>query len=121
MLGELHWQQVAISAAEQCGRACLTKINTPIALSDWLDAQGPDEALKLVLHHRDTQSLDKIATAPRLITLLIGPEGGLSEAEIEHACNQSFISTTFGPRVMRTETAPVAALSLIQWLWGDFR
>ncbi len=118
---QAHWQQVAISAAEQCGRARITKINRPVALSDWLQAQDADDALKLVLHHRDTQSLEKIWPAPSRITLFIGPEGGLSEAEIEQACKQSFISTTFGPRVMRTETAPVAGLSLIQWLWGDFR
>ena len=74
-----------------------------------------------MLHHRDTQNLEDIQSPPNRVTLLIGPEGGLSEAEIKQACMQQFISTTFGPRVLRTETAPVTALTLIQWLWGDFR
>lgn len=122
-----HWQQVAISAAEQSGRARLPVIHAPQQLDDWLQqaglqqperqqADGPD--LKLVLHHRTSAQLNQLA-APRRLTLLIGPEGGLSRREIALAEQQGFLATALGPRVMRTETAPVAALAICQWLWGD--
>lgn len=114
-----HWQQVAISAAEQCGRATVPTIHPVSSLEDWLKQQS-NTGLSLVFHHRDTQNLSQIQTAPNHVNLLIGPEGGLSEIEIEQAKQANFIACTFGPRVMRTETAPVACLSVLQWLWGDF-
>jgi len=112
-----HWQQIAISACEQCGRSVVPTINPPIALADWLSSLKVD--LKLVLHHRTTQSLSSM-TPPQTLGLLIGPEGGLSAAEIEQAEGAGFQAASFGPRVLRTETAPVAALSIAQQLWGDF-
>lgn len=114
-----HWQQVAISAAEQCGRATVPKVHPVSTLEDWLSQHG-DTGLSLVFHHRDTQNLSQIQTAPKHVNLLIGPEGGLSQTEIEQAKQANFKACTFGPRVMRTETAPVACLSVLQWLWGDF-
>jgi 16S rRNA (uracil1498-N3)-methyltransferase len=115
-----HWQQVAISAAEQCGRAFVPKIHSIISVNDWVQ-QNKDKGLSLVLHHRDTQNLGDIRTTPSHVNLLIGPEGGLSQTEIQFATAATFIPSTFGPRVMRTETAPVACLSILQWLWGDFQ
>lgn len=114
-----HWQQVAISAAEQCGRACVPNIHPPQQLEDWLSNKDQD-SLGLVLHHRDTQNLARLET-PERVTLLIGPEGGLSEDEIAQAQSQGFLACTLGPRVLRTETAPVTALSVLNWLWGDFK
>lgn len=114
-----HWQQVAISAAEQCGRAKVPTIHPVSSLENWL-AQHSETGLSLVFHHRDTQNLAQIQTPPSHVNLLIGPEGGLSETEIEQAKKANFLACTFGPRVMRTETAPVACLSVLQWLWGDF-
>jgi len=116
----LHWQQVAISAAEQCGRACVPKINPVMNVTDWAKQQQGD-GLSLVLHHRDTQQLSAINTPPSHVNILIGPEGGLSQSEIETAVQSNFIASTFGPRVLRTETAPVTCLSILQWLWGDFQ
>lgn len=115
-----HWQQVAISAAEQCGRATVPVIHPVCSLDEWLSKQGA-KGLSLVFHHRDSQNLTQIQTAPGHVNLLIGPEGGLSEDEILRAKDANFIACTFGPRVMRTETAPVACLSILQWLWGDFQ
>jgi 16S rRNA (uracil1498-N3)-methyltransferase len=112
---QIHWQQVAISAAEQCGRASIPKIHPPTKLEDWISSC---KGLSLVLHHRDTQNLSSLEQ-PNSINLLIGPEGGLSDDEIEQAKSQNFIATTLGPRVLRTETAPITALSIVQWLWGD--
>jgi 16S rRNA (uracil1498-N3)-methyltransferase len=114
-----HWQQVAISASEQCGRATIPLIHPVSSLEEWLKKQG-NTGLSLVFHHRDTQNLAQIQSAPSHVNLLIGPEGGLSETEIEQAKQANFLACTFGPRVMRTETAPVACLSILQWLWGDF-
>lgn len=111
-----HWQQIAVSACEQCGRSVVPVVNPPLALAEWLDQLETD--LKLVLHHRTTQSLASLAT-PQTLGLLIGPEGGLSATEIDQAEASGFHAARFGPRVLRTETAPVVALSIVQQLWGD--
>lgn len=112
-----RWQQIVVSACEQCQRNFLPQLSVPMAIGDWLTTVESD--LCFVLHHRDSQVLpaDK---HPHSVTLLIGPEGGLSEAEIAQVLAQQFNPLTLGPRVLRTETAPVAAISLVQYLWGDF-
>ena len=112
-----HWQQIAVSACEQCGRSQIPHIEAPMALADWL-AQL-DVALKLVLHHRTDQDLRSFPP-PASLGLLIGPEGGLSPVEIDQAQAAGFNAARFGPRVLRTETAPIVALSIAQQLWGDF-
>lgn len=112
-----HWQQVAISAAEQCGRARVPEILPVMTVSQWLE-HSQDCDLRLVLHHRTEQSLDSLAK-PGSVALMIGPEGGLSTDEITQAETAGFLPVALGPRVLRTETAPVAALALCQWLWGD--
>jgi 16S rRNA (uracil1498-N3)-methyltransferase len=113
-----HWRSVAISAAEQCGRARVPDILPVMNITEWLEySQGCD--LRLVLHHRTEQSLDSMAK-PNSIALMIGPEGGLSADEITQAEKSGFLPVSLGPRVLRTETAPVAAMALCQWLWGDF-
>ena len=113
-----HWQSVAISAAEQCGRARVPDILPVMNISEWLEySQRCD--LRLVLHHRTEQSLDSLAK-PSSVALMIGPEGGLSADEIAQAETSGFLPVALGPRVLRTETAPVAAMALCQWLWGDF-
>jgi 16S rRNA (uracil1498-N3)-methyltransferase len=112
-----HWRQVAISAAEQCGRAKVPDILPVMALPEWFEHTG-DCDLRLVLHHRTEQSLDSM-DKPTRIALMIGPEGGLSHDEIASAEVAGFLPVALGPRVLRTETAPVAAMALCQWLWGD--
>ncbi len=112
-----HWQQILISACEQCQRNILPELSEPKQFSDWIGKC--DAELKFVLHHRDNQGLPKNKTTES-VALLIGPEGGLDENEITQAIAQKFSPLTLGPRVLRTETAPVAAISLVQYLWGDF-
>ncbi len=114
---QAHWQQVAVSACEQCGRSVVPMINPPTSLHDWLATLESD--LKLVLHHRTEQDLDQLPK-PSSLALLIGPEGGLSADEIQLAERSGFVAARFGPRVLRTETAPVVALSMAQQRWGDF-
>ncbi|GLZ85149.1 ribosomal RNA small subunit methyltransferase E [Metapseudomonas resinovorans] len=111
-----HWRQIAISACEQCGRSVLPVIHAPVTLADWQREVQAD--LKLVLH----PVAEPLASHARPMTLafLIGPEGGLAEAEVESAKAAGFHAARLGPRVLRTETAPVVALSVAQQLWGDF-
>ncbi|WP_437879355.1 16S rRNA (uracil(1498)-N(3))-methyltransferase [Pseudomonas sp. LRF_L74] len=111
-----HWRQVAISACEQCGRSVLPTIAAPVLLADWLASVEAD--LKLVLHP-EAEPLTSHAT-PQRLAFLIGPEGGLSDVEVEQAKAKGFHAARLGPRVLRTETAPVVALAVAQQLWGDF-
>lgn len=115
------WTKILISACEQCERNTLPTLNAPETLEEFSSSATAD--LKLVLHHRDATSLGKLhekSPSAQSCCFLIGPEGGLSEQEIKHAQNQHFKALTLGPRVLRTETAPIAALSAFQLLWGDF-
>jgi 16S rRNA (uracil1498-N3)-methyltransferase len=112
-----HWQQVAISACEQSQRNSVPTINRPMAINQWIpDAES---SLKLVLHHRTRQRLSEMANTDNSIGLLVGPEGGLSDNEIALAQSHQFQPLALGPRVLRTETAPLAAISIIQSVWGD--
>lgn len=112
-----HWKQILISACEQCGRNQVPKLNQPTEMQDWI-AERP-ETKKLVLHHRSSHSLTE-SEHPDSVAMLIGPEGGLSELEIESAEQHGFAPLTLGPRILRTETAPVAVLAALQCLWGDW-
>lgn len=111
-----HWQQIAISACEQCGRSVLPAIHPPMLLGDWL--ARTEAELKLVLHPVAEPLASHVR--PATLAFLIGPEGGLSEAEVAEAQRAGYQAARLGPRVLRTETAPVAALSVAQQLWGDF-
>lgn len=112
-----RWQQILISACEQCQRNILPQLNAPVPVGDWL--KTVDSEACFVLHHRNSQGLPA-NKKPQSVTLLIGPEGGLSDSEIDAALARQFTALTLGPRVLRTETAPIAAISLVQYVWGDF-
>lgn len=111
-----HWRQIAISACEQCGRSVVPTIHPPVPLQDWLKLEAE---LKLVLH--PVAAPLSAHPRPASLAFLIGPEGGLSDGEIEKARVAGFQPARLGPRVLRTETAPVVALSVAQQLWGDFQ
>jgi 16S rRNA (uracil1498-N3)-methyltransferase len=112
-----HWQQIAISACEQCQRNIVPIINSAAMIDQYL--ADPVIGLKLVLHHRTEKRLTEMTNSNNNIALLVGPEGGLSDREIESAIKHNFAALALGPRVLRTETAPLAAISIIQSLWGD--
>lgn len=112
----LHWRQVAISACEQCGRSTVPVIHPPLLLADWL--KQTEAELKLVLHPVAEPLVSH--ARPASLAFLIGPEGGLSDGEVDAAQGAGFHPARLGPRVLRTETAPVVALSVAQQLWGDF-
>jgi 16S rRNA (uracil1498-N3)-methyltransferase len=108
-----HWQGVAIAACEQCGLNIVPKILAPISLEKWLDTELPNTKLVLAPNKDET---DVLAEATLDLALLIGPEGGLSEAEISAANQKGFLNWCIGERVLRTETAPVVALSILNYV-----
>jgi len=123
-----HWQRIAQSAAEQCGRNRLMAVDAPQALADWL-AQ-PADGLRLLCHPEADQDLAGLlqgasggseasgASGAQALTLLVGPEGGWSDKELDAARQAGVQAVRFGPRVLRTETAGLALISAISALQG---
>lgn len=107
-----HWQGIAIAACEQCGMNIIPKILPPISLEQWFKTELP--TTKLVLAPNKEQ-LDILENSTKNLVLLIGPEGGLSETEIQLANKNGFTNWCIGERVLRTETAPVVALSILNY------
>ncbi|MGQ9375121.1 16S rRNA (uracil(1498)-N(3))-methyltransferase [Acinetobacter tandoii] len=107
-----HWQGIAIAACEQCGMNIVPKILAPLSLEKWLASELPETKLVLAPNKDETNPL---SNAKANIALLIGPEGGLSEAEIQTANEAGFVNWCIGERVLRTETAPVVALSILNY------
>jgi 16S rRNA (uracil1498-N3)-methyltransferase len=116
-----HWQQIAISACEQSGRAVIPEIY-PVSLLTESMNQIDDAALNIMLDPEAKTQLNQLASmdTPSHINVLIGPEGGFSEDEIQLCRSKKVITVNLGPRILRTETAPIATLALLQYLFGDF-
>ena len=115
-----HWQQIAISACEQCGRVKVPSITPPQSLAVWVENVSAEQ--KWVLHCTEDTGVSASAVtqgAPRDAALLIGPEGGLTDREFAAASAVGFQLLQLGPRVLRTETAPAAALSVLSVFWGE--
>jgi len=115
-----HWQRVMINACEQCGRSTLPGLGKPADCTSWLDA-GPTGATRILLEPQAENTLTSLGPPRQPVVLLIGPEGGVSDAERVCASSAGFTPVTLGPRVLRTETASLAVLAGLQSLWGDFR
>lgn len=113
-----HWRQVVIAACEQCGRNRIPGVSPPRPFADWL-RDWTDSGVILVPAVR--RSLAAIAQPGSKFALLVGPEGGFDAREVAAAQANGFAPLALGPRVLRTETAALAALSAIHALWGDFR
>ena len=111
-----HWKGIVRSACEQCGRARVPKVAHPSSLAEWV--RNTEADLKYVLHFGKRTAFGS-NSRPHSIALLIGPEGGLTEEEISLAISKNFIAIQLGPRVLRTETASVVALSILGEKWGD--
>lgn len=114
-----HWQNIVISACEQSGRALVPAVAAPLSLADWL-ATSPKQTTRFLLSPTATQTLQNLPKPSDEICLLIGAEGGLTEDEVDLAVMQNFTPVRLGNRILRTETAALAALAAIQTLWGDY-
>ncbi len=115
-----HWQQVVISACEQCGRNVLPVIHPPMDIMEWLQQVRTNTASKFILLPQGAASLNDQAKPQHQAMLLIGAEGGFNQAESESAILCGFTPIRLGARILRTETAAIAGLSILQTLWGDF-
>ncbi len=111
-----HWRRIVQNAAEQCGRTLLPELAEPCALADWL---GIQKGLKVFLDPYAQLSLAQLRPDRQEVTLLSGPEGGFTEDERRMAEQAGFIPVRLGKRILRTETASLAALAAVQLLWGD--
>lgn len=117
-----HWQGVVNSACEQSGRNVIPSVHAASSLYACLDNIAEERYdLCLVLNHRSTQSMASLnIDKPVRVMLVAGPEGGLSQDEVGELERRSFVSVNLGPRVLRTETAALAAIAILQSMWGDF-
>lgn len=114
-----HWRAVAASACEQSGRACLPQISPALPLQAWLDDLIPDTALRLALLPEATRSARECKFSAAGGILVVGPEGGLGERDVSALRLAGFEGLRLGPRILRTETAGLAALAALQALHGD--
>ena len=118
-----HWRDVVVAACEQCGRNRLPEVAGLEGLASWLVRSRAPGAVRLMLAPDAGSTLECLAPpAPGApLEVLIGAEGGLDPEEMHLAATAGFVPVRLGPRVLRTETAGLAALAAIQCLWGDFR
>ena len=114
-----HWRAVAASACEQSGRATLPQIAAALPLATWLDALGQNGAQRLALLPEANQSVRDLKFGGAEGLLVVGPEGGLGERDIAALSAAGFAGLRLGPRILRTETAGLAALAALQALHGD--
>jgi 16S rRNA (uracil1498-N3)-methyltransferase len=113
-----HWQAIVVSACEQCGRSVVPEVREPLDFARYL-AEAPQAGGRMVLSPSGAESLAGLASLPQRVELLIGPEGGLDDAELARAVAAGFTPVRLGPRILRTETAGVVALTVLQARWGD--
>ena len=114
---EAHWRRVAVAACEQCGRNRVPEVRPTLDFLNWIATPSP---VARWLLQPEAPPLARHAPPDGPLELLVGPEGGLSERERELALSRGCEPLSLGPRILRAETAPVAALATVQALWGDF-
>jgi 16S rRNA (uracil1498-N3)-methyltransferase len=115
-----HWRAIAIAACEQSGRNCVPEVTLPHELHEVVRADGGN-VTRLLLSPSGELRLDDLQRPTGGVLMLIGPEGGLTDTEQETALRAGFQPLRLGPRILRTETAAVAALTIIQREFGDLR
>lgn len=115
---QCHWQRIAVAACEQSGRSRVPQVDVPLALAAFLAAL-PATGLKILPSPHGTTGLAALPCAAPEVLVLIGPEGGLGELEGRAAQARGFQPVRLGPRVLRTETAAVVTLALLQQRFGD--
>ena len=114
-----RWQEIVVSACEQSGRNTVPQVLPLVSYQEAL-RQMPSEKTKLLMSVRNAQKLNRITPSSDGLIFMVGPEGGWTEREEQQAFGAGFQAVTLGPRVLRTETASLAAIAAMQTLWGDF-
>ena len=119
-----RWRSIAREAVKQCGRTLVPEIISPVSFAEAVKSNG-DADLKIIFYENEARPLDKTlslkAAPPSGILVLFGPEGGFSTKEVELAIAAGFVTASLGPRILRAETASIAACALIQHIFGDMR
>lgn len=115
-----HWQRIATSACEQCGRNQVPPVDAICSYAQLLEKAATAEIDSRLLLHPGSETPLALGARPQSILLLVGPEGGFSDEETTAALAAGFAPLQLGPRILRTETAPLAALAVAQARWGDF-
>ncbi|MBE9516471.1 MAG: 16S rRNA (uracil(1498)-N(3))-methyltransferase [Proteobacteria bacterium] len=113
-----HWKKVAVSACEQCGRNRVPEVSALTSLTEVFSEQKG--AAVWMLHPLNAQPIKQQTMPDKGLTIIIGPEGGFSDAELQMARNHHCVTISLGPRILRMETAGPAVLAVLQSLWGDF-
>ncbi len=113
-----HWQGVVVSACEQSGRAIVPEVKAPLSMADWISCT--DESPRLVLDPLAENKLSSLPVASDSLSLVVGPEGGFTDQEMEAARANGLTGVSLGPRVLRTETAGPAAIAVLQAKTGGF-
>ena len=116
-----HWQAVVVSACEQCGRNEVPEVAGIVDFDPWRRAWDSQALLGVMLEPEGEVTLAQLPRPEAGVTLLAGPEGGFDPAERAAARAAGFVGVRMGPRILRTETAALAALAALQILWGDFK
>ncbi len=114
----LHWQKIIISACEQCGRNRLPSMTEPSLLQPSLESFSSTENIFL-LHPKNSLSFSQVKPKHQTLGFIVGPEGGFSDQEVDNIRKMGVKSVSLGPRILRSETSPVVALSIAQSRWGD--
>jgi 16S rRNA (uracil1498-N3)-methyltransferase len=114
-----HWQKIAEGACEQSGRTRPPLIDEPLPLKTWLGSKTSETDVDLILKPNADTAMASLKAPQTKVCLLIGPEGGFSDKEYEDAEVSGFKAVSLGPRVLRTETAAIAAVTVAESLWGD--
>jgi len=116
-----HWRGIAISAAEQSGRCVVPTVNQPISFEQWVKINNDMKIICCPRHKTEQKCASEGANNLQNSLLTIGAEGGFSDREINLALQENFILMPLGPRILRTETATVVALTILQERYGDFK
>jgi len=114
-----HWLKISQSACEQCGRNTPPEIDIPQNLDGWLAGHPGDGAKRIMLDPHSNESIIALPAPDELVELLVGAEGGLSSAEYAQCEEGGFKAASLGPRILRTETAALAGIAVLQAFWGD--
>ena len=119
---QIHWQNVANSACEQCGRNVIPRVAAVQSFEEWMSGfDHAENSVKIVLHGGGDMSIRDVSLSQnKKLYMFVGPEGGISDDELQQLKNRGFRRVKLGPRTLRTETAAIAAMSVLQYLQGDF-